>query len=270
MLEYIYTLLQKKHPTSIEWCDNLSILDESITIDLNVINANLKRFETNIDLLYDRLQTADETQFSGKNFVHKMKPFYDDACKQLSTFNDSVKRLNKDLKQLGEWFDVEDGDNLEFLKQINTFRKTYKGIGARLDKRAKDKERKAKREAKLAKMGKKGRKKKRPKYMDDGQTFTAKGDKSGLKSPVKGGVPIPGFGRQASIRKAAQKRKALNLDESGNLVAARSGSMMVPSDARARGPSLSINRQPSVSVNRGGLSSQLWKFAASVDNKVKV
>ena len=271
MLEYIWTLLSTKSPNTLQWTDNLKILNESITIDLNVINANLKKFETNIDLLYDRLQSANETQYSGKNFVHKMKPFYDDSCKQLSTFTDSVKKLNRDLKELGEWFDVEDGDNLEFLKQINTFRKTFQTIGPRLIKRAKDAEKKAKRKAKMDKMSKSKKKRKVPKFIGDGGTLIAKGDKK--TAGPKGGVAIPGFGRRGSILRAVAQKKPLNLDAAGNLAPQRSGSTMMPPGmggpkqksisvlGRARGPSIS---------RAGGLRNELWKFAASVDNKVKV
>ena len=192
MLEYIYTLLESKEPETLEWTKKLSILGESVTIDLNIINANLRNFETKIDLLYDRLQSADETQFSGKNFVHKMQPFYDDSCKQLSTFQDAVKRVNKELKALGAWFDVEDGDNLEFLKQLNSFRTTFEGIGPRLINRAKEKERKSKR---AQKKGRSAKKKRVPKPIDSAaHTLVAKGTAN--PPGPRGGVPMPGFARR--------------------------------------------------------------------------
>merc|ERR1712087_630044 len=96
-------------------------------------------------------------------FVQRMEPFYADASRQLSALNADIAAANSELARLAKWFGVEeggDGDKLEFLKQLNAFRKSFDGIGARLELRAKQKLRKERR-AKKAAMTNKGRRRKR-------------------------------------------------------------------------------------------------------------
>ena len=269
MLEYIYKLFEQQEPDILQWTDNLEILNEAITIDLNTINANVKKFEVSIHLLYKRLQSTDETQLSGKQFVHKMQPFYDRAVNQLSSFDSSVKTLNGQLQELGKWFDVDEGDNLQLLKQINAFRKTFRSIGPRLMKRQKDMERKAKKAAKKMKKAK-AKRKKNVKFAEVTNISPLSENKSDGNDA---GVHMPGFSRRATILKAVADKVPLNMDTLGNLAPAasrsRQGSMLT-AGSLSRHPSMSHSRKPSVSVHRGGLRDELMKFAASVNNGANI
>eukprot|EP01084_Bolivina_argentea_P088662 160061_1 len=153
MLEYIYTLFQEKDPNALIWTDNLEILNEAVTIDLTFVNANVSRYDKQVKLLSNHLKQANE------HFVNSMKPFYESADKQLKMFKSKLNKLNNELKSLRKWFDIEDTDGMEFLKQINSFRKLFQKVGVRLSEKKRKAERKAKREREKKSKGKRKKKK---------------------------------------------------------------------------------------------------------------
>jgi len=245
MLEHIYILIQRKEPEVLSWTDNLQIMEQAVTVDLQIVNARFKGFQQTMSLLFDRLQSADESQSSGKNFVEKMQPFYEHSGDALNAFNASLRRVNGALQEIGKWFDVEGDDKLEFLKQINSFRKNFQSIGQRLEQRAKEAERKKKR-------GQKRNGSRNGDRRTMAETLAAGMAKrrrfmSGDNPPVPGGVAMPGHSRQESIIRAAKQKQPLKLDGHGNLT-----------------------RPPSVSISRGALTNELWRYAASVENKVSI
>ena len=238
LLEYMWTLLADKHKS---WPSKLAVLDEAVAVDVGAMNAKLRRLEQSMDLLYERLQSADATRLADKQLVQRMQPFYADASQQLTALNASISASNEQLAALARWFGVDDaqsdGDRLAFLKQLNAFRKSFDGIGARLELR---KQQKLRKERRAKGQQQRGRRKK----------------KKGAPPPVRGGVQMPGFGRRESIMRAVAAKQPLKLDVSGNLM---------PQMARG-----GAARSASRSISRAGMRQELWKFAASVDNKVKV
>ena len=129
------------------------------------------------------------------------------------------------------------------------------------------------RNARRQKNANRNRKRKQPKYIGDGNTLISRGDhkssaSSSKQAPIAGGVKIPGFGRRGSILRAVANRKPLNIDGAGNLVPQISGSMRGSGGRAGNMPPGTISRAPS--IRGGALRNELWKFAASVDNKVKV
>lgn len=147
MLEHIYILFRDKQPEVLSWTNNLEIMELAVCVDLNIVLSQYNIFKEKMDLLSSRIKASDDTQPSGRNFKAIMQPFYDHSTNDLQTLKSSLKKVGDALKEMREWFDV-DGDDLEFLKQINSFRKNFKSIGKRLEDRAKEAERKAKKRQK--------------------------------------------------------------------------------------------------------------------------
>lgn len=250
MLEYMWTLLQPRDEC-LAWPARLQVLDEAVAVDLGAMNAKLRRLELSMDLLYERLQAADAARFADKHLVQRMQPFYNDAAKQLQQLNAAISAANAQLAALARWFGAEESDSddrLAFLKQLNDFRKAFDGIGPRLELRKKQKLRKERRAQKAATKGKSRTRRKKK---------AAKGAGAGAAPPVRGGVQMPGFGRKESIMRAVAAKQPLKLDVSGNLMP----QMVRGGAGRSAGRSIS---------RAGGMRQELWKFAASVDNKVKV
>jgi len=76
---------------------------------------------------------------------------------------------------------------------------------------------------------------------------------------VPGVSTIPGVYRKESMMRS-QKKKSLKMEDHGSLKRTFSVSRTGPT----------MNRAPSMSINRGALTSELWRYAASVENKVNI